>query len=83
MDLHVADLLGLEVFAYVDFVFEGEDQFAHAAAFGGQDLLLDAAHRKRLAGEGDFSGRTGQTACASSSSVNAALASGVTSKPAS
>ena len=47
MEFDVADLLALQIFADIDFVFEGEDDFADATALGGEHLFLDAADRQR------------------------------------
>src|ERR1035438_9407932 len=56
MDGHVGDVLGLEIFADVDFVFRRHDDFADAAASGGEHLFFDAADGQDLAREGDFAG---------------------------
>ena len=56
VQLHVADLLALQIFADVDFVFVGNDDFENAAAFCGQHLFLDAADRQHLPGERDLAG---------------------------
>src|SRR5438874_12580050 len=54
LNFHLADLLGLQVFAHVDVVFKWQEQLAHTAALGGQHLFFDAAYREHLAGKRDF-----------------------------
>ena len=55
MNVEVLQLLGREIFLKVHLVFRGQNHIANACTFGGQNFLLDTAHRQHVSAQRDLS----------------------------